>query len=327
MNLFNYIKNHISILDVVQQYATLKKAGLYYKGICPFHYEKTPSFTVSPHKEIFYCFGCHVGGDVISFTAQAEQCSPLGAAQHLVEYYHLEIPEDIMGSLAKTSQEGHHEKKRYHQLCQQAMHWFHQNLIKSPAVLNYVRQRSIQQAMIERFSLGYFPGGYHAIKRLIAYVGQENFLVDDLLKANILAEGKTDLYSPFEERIIFPIKDHLGRICGFGGRVYKKDDERPKYYNSRENSYFNKGSLLFGFDNAKKSIQEHGAVFLVEGYTDCIAMVQNNYTNTVATLGTACTLEHLHHVARYAQELFVLYDGDQAGQKAVLRPDGTLLAC
>lgn len=319
MNLFNYIKNHVSILDVVQQYATLKKAGLYYKGICPFHHEKTASFTVSPHKEIFYCFGCHANGDVISFITQAEQCSPLEAAQHLAEYYNLEIPEDIIKHPGKTSEEHYHEKKRYHLLNQLALQWFHQNLIKSPALLSYCKQRSINQAMIEKFSLGYFPGGHHAIKRLTDYVKQENFLLDDLLKATIITEGNSAFYSPFEERIIFPIKDHVGRPCGFGGRIYKKDDERPKYYNSKENPYFNKGSLLFGFDTAKKSIQNRTSVFLVEGYTDCIAMAQHGYTNTVATLGTACTLEHLHHLARFVKELFVLYDGDQAGKKAMLR--------
>ncbi len=319
MNLFNYVKNHVSILDVVQHYATLKKAGLYYKGICPFHHEKTGSFTVSPHKEIFYCFGCHTGGDAITFISKAEQCSQLEAAQHLVEQYNLEIPENLTQTSAKKSEEQQSEKKRYHQLCQLTMQWLHQNLIKSTAVLRYLTQRTISMEMIEHFPIGYFPGGLNAIKQLIHFVKQEGFLVDDLFKANIIAKGKTILYSPFEERIIFTIKDHLGRPCGFGGRIYKKNDERPKYYNSKENPYFSKGSLLFGLDMAKKAIQKHTSVFLVEGYTDCLAMVQKNYKNTVATLGTACTLEHLNLLARYAQELFILYDADQAGKKAVLR--------
>jgi DNA primase len=319
MNLFNYIKNHVSILDVVQHYATLKKAGSYYKGICPFHHEKTGSFTVSPHKEIFYCFGCHIGGDVITFISKAEQCSQLEAAQHLAEQYTIEIPESISKNSVKKSEEQHSEKKRYHHLCQLTMAWLHQNLIKSPVLLRYLTQRNISREIIEQFSIGYFPGGLNAIKQLLHYVQQEGFLVDDLCKAHIIAEGKSVLYSPFEERIIFTINDHLGRPCGFGGRIYKKNDERPKYYNSRENSYFSKGSLLFGLDMAKKAIQEKTSVFLVEGYTDCLAMVQHNHPNTVATLGTACTLEHLSLLARYTQELFILYDGDQAGKKAVLR--------
>jgi len=144
-------------------------------------------------------------------------------------------------------------------------------------------------------------------------------LPTDLVDATILSEGKTMLYSPFEERIIFPIKDHLGRFCGFGGRIYTQSDERPKYYNSKENEFFTKGSLVFGLDLAKKQIQDAGYAFLVEGYTDCMAMVQYGYPNTVATLGTACTIEHLKQLSRYCQELYVVYDADKAGHQAMLR--------
>lgn len=318
MNLFSYIKNQISILEVVGQYVTLKKAGLYFKGVCPFHHEKTASFTVSPHKEIFYCFGCHTGGDAIAFIEKAEKCSPLEAAHHLVEQYQIDVPESLKEQTKKEAGT-QDERKRYHELCQFAVDWFHEKLIKSPAVLRYLKQRSIEQEVIDSFSIGYFPGSLQAVKLFVHEAKRRNFLVSDLIGANLVTEGKTVLYSPFEERIIFPIKDHLGRPCGFGGRVYKKNDERAKYYNSRENPYFTKGSLLFGLDKAKKSIQQEGSVFLVEGYTDCLAMVEHGFSHTVATLGTACTLEHLHLLGRYTQTLFILYDGDQAGQKAMLR--------
>lgn len=316
MNLFNFIKSNLSILDVVGDHTTLKKAGLYWKGHCPFHNEKTASFTVSPHKEIYYCFGCQSGGDVISFIEKVENCSPIEAAKLLIERYQLNPPDDVSFETKENSSEN---KKQYFGLCKLVSAWCHDNLIKSPPLLDYLKQRGFSRATIDYFGLGYFPGGLVAIKNLLTFMGRYNVLPGDLVDAHILSEGKTVLYSPFEERVMFPIKDHLGRLCGFGGRIYKPHDERPKYYNSRENEHFSKGSLLFGLDLAKKSIQESGHAFLVEGYTDCMAMMQHGYPNTIATLGTACTPEHLKQLSRYASQLYVLYDGDNAGHQAILR--------
>jgi DNA primase len=315
MNVFRYLKTRIAILDVVSEYATLKKAGLYWKGQCPFHAEKTASFTVSPHKEIFYCFGCHVGGDVIAFIARKEQCSQIEAAKHLIERYQIELPSTLAGDLGK----GNSNDKHYYHICQAVAQWCHAQLIKSADAFSYCSRRTITQKSITSFTLGYFPGGLSNVKRFITDMAKENILVDDLLDAHILAKGKNILFSPFEERIIFPIADHLGRFCGFGGRVFKPNDARPKYYNSHENEHFAKGHLLFGLDKAKKDIQQKASVFLVEGYTDCIMMAQHGYTNTVATLGTACTVDHLTALSRYAQHLYILYDGDNAGQQAILR--------
>jgi DNA primase len=317
MNVFTYLKQRVAILDVIGEYVSLKKAGLYFKGHCPFHHEKTASFTVSPHKEIFYCFGCHEGGDVITFIGKVENCTPFEAIKHLADRYNIDIPESMLKEA--RSSESNEDKNRYFDLCEMVADWCTQNLKKNPSVMQYVLQRNITPESTTHFSIGYFPGGLQAINRLLAFARAQNILADDLMDANILAQGKTVLYSPFEERIIFPIKDHLGRFCGFGGRRFKELDERAKYYNSRENQYFVKGSILFGLDSAKKSIQEKESVFLVEGYTDCIAMVQHGYPNTVATLGTACTSTHLKTLSRYAQRLIVLYDGDKAGQDAILR--------
>ena len=316
MNLFSYIKTKVSIIDVVNEYTHLKRAGLYYKAHCPFHHEKTASFTVSPGKEIFYCFGCHANGDVISFIAGMEHCSPLEAVKHLADRYHVEMPSELMLEEADID-----IKKRdgYFHVCKTVASWCNEQLMSNPPVLTYVQSRGINQASINAFMLGYFPGGIKSIKLLLQSMGAENIMASDLLEAHILQEGSRALYSPFEERIIFPIKDHLGRFCGFGGRIYKSDDTRPKYYNSRESPNFEKGSLLFGLDLAKKSIKESETVFLVEGYTDCIAMVQHGYPQAVATLGTACTLEHLKHLSRYASAVYVVYDGDAAGQQAMLR--------
>lgn len=315
-NLFNFIKQRIQILQVINEHVSLKKAGHYWKGRCPFHDEKTASFTVSPHREIFYCFGCHMGGDLITFVTKIENCSPLEAVKLLADRYNIELPQStVQPEIFEKSD----ERKRYFELCKVFSSWCQEQLTKYPSVISYLNRRGFTQKSIDGFEIGYFPGGTRAIKSLLKVLNEKNFLLQDLLTVHLVEEHKTKLYSPFEQRIIFPIKDHLGRFCGFGGRIFKNTDQRPKYYNSRENNHFQKGSLLFGFDKAKKSIQKTGQAFLVEGYTDCIAMVQHGNTNTVATLGTACTLEHLKQLSYHAQTVFLLYDADSAGQQATLR--------
>lgn len=315
MNLFSFIKSKLSIVDVVNEYTNLKRAGVYYKANCPFHHEKTASFTVSPGREIFYCFGCHVHGDIISFIARIENCSPLEAVRHLADRYHIEIPEELAHERGfKAAQ-----KEDYTGLCAKVAAWAHKQLQLNLTILNYLKSRSISQESINSFLLGFFPHGSRAIKQFVNAMAEQNILVADLVEANILVEGNHGLYSPFEDRVLFPICDHLGRFSGFGGRTYKADDTRAKYYNSKESAFFSKGSLLFGFNNAKNHLRETEKVFLVEGYTDCIAMVQHGYQNTVATLGTACTLEHLRQLARYVSHVYVLYDGDMAGQQAIIR--------
>jgi len=319
MNLFNFIKRSVRILDVVNEYTTLKKSGgLYWKSPCPFHQEKTPSFTVSPDKEIFYCFGCNESGDVISFVAKIEKMSPYEAAQYLIEKYNLNVPEQIKSSFS-SSQETKTEKEAYFTLCKLVNNWCHDQLFQHDTALNYVHSRKFNQQSITQFTIGYFPKGNQAIKSLLNYVSAQGFLTNDLIKSGIVFQGQANLYSPFESRIIFPIKDHLGRHCGFGGRIFLPDDDRCKYYNSKENQFFQKGTILFGLDIAKKNIQSNDTAFLVEGYTDCIAMHSYGYKNSVATLGTACTLEHLKKIAHYTQQLYVMYDGDNAGQEAILR--------
>ena len=315
-NLFNFIKQRVSILQVINEYVVLKKAGYYWKGCCPFHDEKTASFTVSPHKEIFYCFGCHAGGDVISFITKVENCQPIDAVKQLGDRYNINLPETV---ISPEFYEKADDKKRYFQLCQIVSQWTEKQLEKYPSVISYLEKRGFTQESIKAFQVGYFPSGAKNFKTLTQELTENNFLIKDLLDVHLIEEGKGTFYSPFEDRVIFPIKDHLGRFCGFGGRIFKPDDQRSKYYNSRENNYFQKGSILFGFDKAKKTIQKSGQAFLVEGYTDCIAMVQHGYTNTVATLGTACTLEHLKLLAYHAQTVFLVYDADTAGHNAMLR--------
>jgi len=313
MNLFSFIKQRVPILQVVGEYASLKKAGHYWKGCCPFHHERTASFTVSPDKEIFYCFGCHTGGDVISFVAKMERCSPIEAAHHLVERHSIQLPADIAWDKKNDQYE---LKKSYQQTCSIFARWCRSQLEKSPEAQAYLQKRHITPESIQAFSLGYCSSN---VKSLLTFAQKEGFLAQNFIDAHIIKEGKLGLYIAFDERIIFPISDHLGTIVGFGGRIFKEGDERAKYYNSHDHAYFNKGSLLFGLDKAKKGIEKKSEAFLVEGYTDLIMMHQYGYTNAVATLGTACTPEHLKHLARYAEKIFIMYDGDAAGQQAILR--------
>lgn len=318
MSLFVYLKDHLPILDVISDFVSVKPAGHYWKGPCPFHAEKDASFTVSPDKQIFYCFGCHASGDVIGFISKTENLTQREAAQYLIERYSVTVPQHLMQSAQMTTQ-NKDEKERYFRVCKAISEWSHRYLLSQKPALHYLNERDINNQSIQTFMMGYFPSGNGLIDAFIKDLTSAGIMLKDLLEHGFLAEGRSTLFSPFEERIIFPIRDTLGRFCGFGGRIFKPGDQRPKYYNSKESDGFEKGKLLFGLDLAKKAMQDQGFGFLVEGYMDCIMMVQYGYQNTVATLGTACTQEHLKILSRYIHTLYVLYDGDQAGQKAMLR--------
>lgn len=317
MNIFSYLRSRVLVLDVVSEYVALKPAGPYLKGRCPFHQEKDASFTVSPHREIFYCFGCHASGDVISFVARVEQCSQIEAARLIADKYNVQIPPELLHQTGPDREINLEKRLHYFDLCKAVAQWCQQQLEKKLPALTYVQSRKLTRTALELFDIGYFPNA--SIKPFLRAMQSKNFIVQDLLDAHILHEGKSQLYSPFEERIIFPIRDHMGRFCGFGGRTFMPNDTRAKYYNSQECAFFDKGSLLFGFSQAKKSIQEHKHAFLVEGYIDCVTMVEYGYHNTIATLGTACTQQHLKAVGQHADYLYVLFDADHAGISAMVR--------
>lgn len=317
MNIFEYVKSKVAIIDVISEYVTLKPAGRYWKGPSPFQHERVPSFTVSPHKEIYYCFSSGQGGDVISFIAAIENCTQIEAVRHLVERYKIQVPTTIEWN--KSAPEDINKKTIYEKTCDFFANWCAEMLKKNPVAQQYLANRPISADCIREFNLGYCPQDEASLKNLVSSAHKHNILLQDFFDAQILMENKQGLYVPFGDRIIFPIYNHLGSCCGFGGRVFREHDARAKYYNSHEHAYFNKGTIIFGLNRAKKAIQNLGHAFLVEGYIDCIAMVQAGYTNTIATLGTACTLDHLKQIARYAHKLYVMYDGDSAGQKAIVR--------
>jgi DNA primase len=312
MSLFQFIKSTVSIADLVGEYVVLRSIGSYLKGCCPFHSEKTASFTVSPAKGIYYCFGCQESGDVISFLAKIENCSQIEAVNELVERYNIQVPEEL--ALKKNSG-NKTELKALQNICGFFASWTALHFQNSIAA-EYLQSRGVKT---EKFvgNIGYFP--QKLFNKFLQDALKAGFLADDLKKVGILVQGQSGLYCPFEERIIFFIRDHLGKSVAFGGRIFLKDDQRAKYYNSKEHGAFKKGDLLFGLDRAKKSIQNLGFAILVEGYIDCLMMWQAGFENTVATLGTACTIEQLSLLSRYASSIYVMYDSDKAGINAMLR--------
>jgi DNA primase len=319
MDLFSFIKSKAPILSVIQEYTTLKPAGSYWKGVCPIHHEKTPSFTVSPAKEIYYCFGCHSGGDVISFIAAAENCSPKEAALLIAQRNNIQLPDELTRQKDFSTI---NNRQMYVKVHQHIMQWCQKNVTNNRDVESYLQSRNISKEAREKFCIGYFPKGYQAIDACIAAARKSGILIEDLLDAHVIFESNKRshaYFSPFEGRILFPIFSQSGECLGFGGRIYQDDDARAKYINSQDHDYFCKGSQLFGLSQAKKYIQETKTAILVEGYTDCIALHDHGYRNSIATLGTACTLEQLQSIARYTDTLIVMYDGDNAGKKAMLR--------
>jgi len=255
---------------------------------------------------------------VIAFIAKVENLPQIEAARHLMDRHKIEIPKELQQELGKGV-ENSQQKKGFYHLCEEVASWCNAQLNTNHIAKKYVESRNISDETIRYFQVGYFPGGIASINRFIRDMSHKGILTKDLISSGILVNNGRVTYSPFEERIIFPIRDLLGRACGFGGRIYKKNDERAKYYNSKESPYFQKGQLLFGLNLARKEMRDKEYTFLVEGYTDCVSMVQHGYKNVIATLGTACTTDHLKLLARYVNTLYVLYDGDAAGQKAILR--------
>lgn len=321
--IFDYVRQQIPIVDVIQEYVRLRTAGAYLKGPCPFHKETDASFTVSPDKGIFYCFGCQATGDVIAFIARKENSSQREAVTFLIDQRKITVPPELLVSSASqwvlSGAVNAQERASALKACTLFAQWIQREYVLSAVAQEYCAHRGMNKQSVEYYGVGYFPSGTQAVNRCIKMLHAEGILAKDLISLGLFAEQRSSLISPFEERIIFPIRDTMNNICGFGGRVFRPGDDRSKYYNSKESELFSKGRLLFGLDKAKALMQEKRSVFLVEGYFDCVLMAVHGYKNSVATLGTACTQEHLKILARYVDRVYVMYDGDAAGKKAMLR--------
>ncbi len=308
----NLIREKFNIVDYIGRYVQLKRRGKNYVGLCPFHQEKTPSFTVSEDKQFFHCFGCSAGGDLIEFLSKYLNITPYEAVMLLEKESGLVLIEGDREYEKKQK-----EIKKILEINRSALAFFVHNLFKTDEgslCLEYISKRGIKIETVKRFYLGYASGEWD---RLYRYLEKKGFNKNEIEKSGLVVQNSGAYRDLFRNRLIFPIINRYKEVIGFGGRCL--DDSLPKYINSPENPVFLKKRNLFGINNAMKKIQEERVVYIVEGYMDCIMMHQAGIENTVATLGTAITEEHVKFLRGFVEKFFLVYDGDDAGRKAALR--------
>ena len=303
------------IEEVVGQYVALTRKGSNLFGLCPFHSEKTASFSVAPDKGIYYCFGCHKGGSVINFIMEIENLEYIDAVRFLAKRAGLEMPEDT------TYRSTYRRQERLWALCKEAALFFHEKLSSSEGkpARDYLAVRGLTKSTVTRFGLGFSPDHWTG---LLEAMQEKGYTKEELLDAGLAvrSQEKGAIYDRFRNRLMFPIIDVRGHVIGFGGRVM--DDSKPKYLNSPETLVFNKRRNLFALNIVKKSKQ--GRIILTEGYMDAIALHQYGFDCAVASLGTALTEEHAKILAKYTNQVVITYDGDEAGQTATKRAIGLL---
>src|SRR5687767_3275483 len=313
-DVINQIKDRIDIAEIVGQHVSLTRAGQNLKGLCPFHQEKTPSFTVSSSRQIFHCFGCGAGGNVFTFLTRITGASFPETVKDLGRKVGIEI-QDIVSASEPQIAQGH----RLEQLNRMAAEWFQQNLLNDRSGAEaraYLAGRGIQEATIERFGIGVAPVEWDG---LIRWLGKQGCTQQEMAAAGLIIarDNGTGYYDRFRARVMITITDLRKRIVGFGGRVL--GDGIPKYLNSPDTPLFKKGQTLFALDVAREAVSRTKTVIVVEGYFDAIALHQAGLTHTVATLGTALTPDHVQMLRRFASKVVLLFDPDAAGVRAALR--------
>lgn len=311
------IKARLDIVEVVGAYVQLKKVGRNYKGLCPFHSEKTPSFVVSPEKQICHCFGCNKGGDMFNFIEEIEGAEFTEALQILADKAGVKI--DNVSKFAKK--EGKNEKDEYFKAHNLACEFFERQLYKTDdgkKVLEYLYKRGMKDETIKEFKVGFSPNKYDA---LYPYLIKKGISKRVLIKSGFVSAkgvGSDEIYDKFRGRLMFPIFDYLGRVCGFGGRALKKD-QMPKYLNSPENRIYNKSRVLYGLYHSKASVKENEKIILVEGYFDVILPYQEGIKNIAAVSGTALTGDQATLIKRLTGNVVTCFDLDKAGFEATKR--------
>lgn len=308
--LLEKIKEQNDIVDIVSEKVRLKRSGKYYTGLCPFHNEKSSSFTVTQDKQIYKCFGCGEAGNVITFVMKTKNLPFYEAVKYLAERAH--IPLDLgSGKKSKIAQ----KKEQLYEINTDAARFFFNNLYKSKAAKEYFLRRGITESTIRKFGLGYSIDSWNS---LLNHLKTKGYTQDIILDAGlILKNEKGNVYDRFRNRVMFPVFDYKGKVTGFGGRVL--DDSKPKYLNSPETLVFQKGTNLYGLNFAIKNGLPEKYFIIVEGYMDCISLHQFGITNVVASLGTALTINQARLLKRYADKVIIAYDADLAGQKATIR--------
>jgi len=317
MEIVDQIRNIANIVDIASQYTNLKRRGRKHIGLCPFHSEKQPSFTVDDEKQLFHCFGCGVGGDVFSLVMEKENLSFPEALRYLAEKYNLELPET-----RKTSPKQRNLEEKLFKINEDTLAYFKKNLFNTSEgrkALEYLKKRNITEDTIQKLKIGYALNSYTA---LLDYFQRKGVSANDLEKAGLVipSQKKEGHYDRFRGRIIFPIFTPTGKVVAFGGRTVINAE--PKYLNSPDTPVYSKGNLLYGLNFSKNSIRERGEVILVEGYTDFTALFQSGITQVAASLGTSLTPNQVYQALLFLPRLatiIVNYDSDSAGIAAALR--------
>ena len=316
-NTIQQILSRVDIIDIIGTFVKLKKRGANYLGLCPFHNEKSPSFTISPAKEIYKCFGCGRSGNSISFLMEAEKYSYVEALRWLANKYGVEIEETETSPEYKQQQQAADSLYIINNFAQQ---FFSTQLFETDEgqdiALSYLKQRGFREDTIKKFQLGYNPEAKDAFSKaaLAAQYNQEY-----LLKSGLVNNREGVLNDNYRGRIIFPIHNQSGKVLGFGARIIKKNDKAPKYINTPENEIYIKSKVLYGSYFARQPIDKADECLLVEGYTDVVSLHQAGIENVVASGGTALTPDQLRLIKKYTNNLTIIYDGDNAGVKAALR--------
>ncbi len=315
--------NRIDIIEVVARHVQLKKRGANFLGLCPFHDEKSPSFTVSAHKQFYHCFGCGAHGTVISFLMEHAGLSFLEAVNELAQSIGLSVPREASNSadsheVNRGARANTELTNKLVDVLQQACEYYRKQLRETESAITYLKKRGLTGEIAARFGLGYAPSGWQNLQAAFADYREPALIQAGLVIPSDKMEGSSQRhYDRFRERIMFPIRNVRGQVIGFGGRVFEGGE--PKYLNSPETPLFNKGSELYGLFEARAAIREKGYALVVEGYMDVVALAQLGFPNTVATLGTACTPYHVRILLRHTDTLIFSFDGDAAGQRAARR--------
>ena len=305
------------IVDVIQEFVPLKKRGVNYLGLCPFHNEKTPSFTVSPSKEIFKCFGCGKVGNAVNFIMEHEHLTYPEALKFLARKYHIEVVEK---ELTQEEIEKQNERESLLVVTAYAARQFSENLFQSDegmmVGLTYFRERGFRQNTLKKFEVGYsFEKRDSFSKKAL----DDGYKKDFLVKTGLSIEHEDHIFDRFSGRVMFPIHSLSGQVLGFGGRILKTDARTAKYLNSPESEIYHKSRILYGIFQARKAITQEDKCYLVEGYTDVMSLHEANIENVVASSGTSLTQEQVRLIKRFTPNITILYDGDPAGIKASIR--------
>ena len=316
--------NRSDVVEIVGRYVQLKKGGANYMGLCPFHGEKSPSFSVSPAKQFFHCFGCGKNGNAIGFLMEHAGMSFIEAVKDLAQSYGLQVPEDDADPAERQrAQQQRQRQATLNEVLDKAGESYRKHLKTSPHAVAYLKGRGLSGEVAKQFGLGYAPDGWRNLASVFADY-QDALLVESGLVISSAEDGEEEKrYDRFRDRIMFPIRNVKGECIGFGGRVM--GDGTPKYLNSPETPVFSKGRELYGLFEARQALREAGYVLVTEGYMDVVALAQLGFPNAVATLGTACTTDHVQKLFRFTDSVVFSFDGDAAGRRAARKAlDGAL---